>query len=113
MALLKQVADAVRLFLASIQMAAHGRHHLVAIARTALAEGVGFDIPVEPFIRIELGTVARQLNQAKIRRVIRPELFRDPRPMHRMTIDNEIDFARTLPPQTLHEIDASGSMTPR
>lgn len=64
MPLLEQIANEMWLLLSAIEVTAHGGHHLGAIAGSALALGVRFDVLVEELIGIQLGTIARHLNQS-------------------------------------------------
>ena len=66
----KQVSDHARLLLATMQMAAHSRHHFGLVGWTALAQCVGLDVLIEQFVGVQFGTVARQADQSKTMRVV-------------------------------------------
>lgn len=57
--LAKQIADELRLFLAPMQMTAHGGQEFGPVGGPALPEPVGLDVLVEQFVRVEFGAVAR------------------------------------------------------
>ena len=106
MPFLKQVTNELRLLLSTMEMATDRGHHLGAIPRPTFPEGIRLDILIEQLVGIELGTIARQLNEPNLGRMCGDERLRDAGAMDGMTIDNEIHFPRTLlvqPPHEVHE----------
>ena len=101
----KQVLDHPRLLLPAQEMAAHSGHHLGAISRPTFAQRGGVDILIQQSIRIEFGAVALQLNQSKVGRLLRHEVFRKPRPMHGMAIYKQVHLPGTLQPQAPPDVD--------
>ena len=57
---LEQIADERGLFLAAVQMAAHGPDHFTLVGRADLALRIGLDILSEQLVRVEFGAIARQ-----------------------------------------------------
>ena len=100
-----QVSDHSRLLLASMQMAAHDGDHLGLVGRSALAQGIGLDILIEQLVRVQLGAVAGQADQANAIRVVLHEAFCSDRAMHRMTVHDQIELALDLSEQALYELD--------
>jgi len=86
------------LLLTAEEVAAHGGHYLGAIPRPTLAQCVGFDILIQQFFRIEFGAVAWELNQSKVGRVLGHEVCRQPRPMHGMAVQNQVNLSGTPSP---------------
>ena len=58
MLFLKQVPDDMGLLLPTMEMTAQAGDHLRLIGRATLAQGVGLDVLVEQFVRIQFRAVA-------------------------------------------------------
>ncbi|CAB3774917.1 hypothetical protein LMG29542_08299 [Paraburkholderia humisilvae] len=89
---LEQVANHVRLLLPTMQMAANAVDHLRLAGWPTLAERIGFHVPVEQLVRIELRAISWQLNQTQTVSMIGDESPDCPGPMHGMAVDNQIDL---------------------
>ena len=105
MLFLKQVSDHLRLLLPAVEMAAQAGDHLCLVGGPTLSQGVGFDVLAEQFAGVELRAVAGQPNQAQPLGVVGDEPPGRRRPMHGMSIHDEIDLARGPSEQALHELD--------
>lgn len=102
---LEQVADRMGLFLPTMQVPTDRADHFCLAGRSAFAERIGLDVLVKQFVRIQLGTVTGQADQSQAARVVRHELLDGNGSMYRMSVDDQIDLARGLLEQALHELD--------
>ncbi|KVP34829.1 hypothetical protein WJ88_00150 [Burkholderia ubonensis] len=92
MFLVKQVANRVRFLLPTMQMAADIPDHFRFVGRAALAERIGFHVPIQQLVRVQLGTVAWQPDQAQAIGVRGDELLDRYGAVDRMPIDDQVDF---------------------
>ena len=92
----EQVSDHLGLFLAAMQMAAHGGDHLGLVGRPVLAQGIGLHILIEQLVRVQFGAVSGQADQAKAIRVVRHEAFGGARAMHGMNVNDQLERALDL-----------------
>ena len=102
---LKQIPDDMRLLLTTMKMTAQAGDYLRFVGRSALAQGVGLGILIEQFIRVQFRAVAGQPNQAQAFDIFSDEQLRRCRPMHRVSIDDQVDLAVDLFEHALHELD--------
>ena len=105
MLFLEQVPNDMRLLLAAMEMAAQAGNHLRLVGWPTLAQGVGLDVLVEQFVRVQFRAVAGQPDQAQSLGVFSDELLCRRRPMHRVSIHDQVELAVDLPEQAPHELD--------
>lgn len=110
MLLMKQVLDHLRLFLAPIQMAAHGGHEFGPIGRPAFAEPVGLDVLIQQFIGVQFRAVARHPNEPQPLLVLVHKVLGGAGSMCRMPVHDQIDVAGDLFEQSLHERHKDGCL---
>jgi hypothetical protein len=65
MLFLEQVANHVRLLLSTMQVTPDIPDHFRLAGRSALAERVGLHVLIQQLVRIQLGTIPRQPDQAQ------------------------------------------------
>jgi hypothetical protein len=95
----------MRLFLPAMQMATNAVNHLGFVGRPALAHRVRLHILVQQLVGVQFRAVSRQANRAQALGVVSHKLRHGTRSMHRMSIDDQVDFAGRLLEQALHEFD--------
>lgn len=103
MLLLEEVPYDLRLPLSTAQVTTNTAYQLGAVARTAFSKTVRFDVLVQQFIGVERQAVARKADQAQACCIGADKLFGGDRAMHRVASNKQIQLARSLLEQPLHE----------
>jgi hypothetical protein len=96
----EKVGNDVRFALAAAEVAPDLAHQLRLVARALTTQGIAFDILIEQFIRVELRAIAGQEDQPNPGFIFLDPVFNPAGAMHRVTVNNEIEPARTLAEQT-------------
>lgn len=94
MLFLKRMSNDMRPPLTAVEMAAQAGNHFSLVGRPTHPQNVGLDVLVEELVGVQFGAVAGQPNQAQRPGAISDELLRRRRPMHRVSIHDQIELAR-------------------
>src|SRR5277367_2076673 len=107
---LEEIANDLRLSLTAIQVTAHASHHLRSVARPAFSQGVGFHILVQKLVGVQFRAIARQTDQTQMLNVRLDKLLGNNRTVYGMTVNDQIDLARCLLEQSLHELNEQAAI---
>ena len=88
------------LLLSLVQKGADGIDHLTLCVGASSAHGIGFDVLIQEFIGIQLGTVAGKVKQLDSPFLFFNPMFRFLRAMYRMPIHNNKQIVINLSCQT-------------
>ena len=103
--MLKIISDNLRSALSTSQIRANLLQHLRLIVGTLPTHRIGLDVLIKKFVRIQLRTVPRQVEQSELLAVPMDPAFDPFGTMHRMTIHNQKDFPPVLFDQPPKKVD--------
>lgn len=95
----------VRLSLGASEVETNIANHLWLVLGSLATYGIGLDILIEQFVRIQLGTIVREKEQADVTPMSLDPPFDFARTMHRMTIYDQKDLAGALTYEPTQERD--------
>lgn len=107
---LEKIANDLWLSLTAIQVTAHASHHLRSVARPTFPQGVGFDILVQKLVGVQFWAIAWQTDQTELLSVRLDKLLSNNRAVYGMTVNDQIDLARRLLEQPLHEVNEQAAV---
>ena len=94
--MLKIISDNLRSVLSASQIRPNLLQHFRLIVRALPTHRIGLDILIEKFVRIQLRTVPRQVEQPEVLSMPMNPAFDLSGTMHRMTIHNQKNFLPVL-----------------
>ena len=89
----------------TMQVAAQAGDHFRLVGRLARAQGVGLDVLVEQYVRVQFRALAGQTDQTQPLCVFLDELLGRRRAMHRVAIDGQVKLAPDLSERAPHELE--------
>ena len=108
----KVTLDDGGLALGRAQVPADAVHQLLFVPRSPAAERVALHVLVQEFVRVQLGTVARQEKHLDLCGVCGQPATHRRRTMHGMTVDDQEDALLDLPDEALEESQDSRPGSP-
>ena len=103
--MLKIISDNLRSVLSASQIRPNLLQHFRLIVRALPTHRIGLDVLIEKFVRIQLRTVPRQVEQPEVLSMPMNPAFDLSGTMHRMTIHNQKNFLPVLfdqPPKKVY-----------
>ena len=103
--MLEIISDNLRSVLSTSQIRPNLLHHFRLIFRALPTHRIGLDVLIEKFVRIQLRTVPRQVEQPEVLSMPMNPAFDLSGTMHRMTIHNQKDLPPVLFDQPPKKVD--------